>query len=91
MRQINTVIDSFLVKTGLSKGVGQQKALEVWEEAVGKKISENTEALSVKHGVLYIKTHSSAWAQELQLKKKEIILKINKKLKKKIIKDLRFM
>ena len=91
MRQINTVIDSFLVKTGLSKGVGQQKALEVWEEVVGKKISENTEALSVNHGVLYIKTHSSAWAQELQLKKKEIILKINKKLKKKIITDLRFM
>ena len=91
MRQINTVIDSFLVKTGLSKGVGQQKALEVWEEVVGKKISENTEALSVKHGVLYIKTHSSAWAQELQLKKKKIKLKKNKKIKKKIIKDLRFM
>jgi len=91
LKPINAVLDNFLKKTKLSDGINQQKAVEVWSEAVGSKIAENTEALSVEHGVLFIRAGSSTWSQELQLKKKEILLKINKKVGKKIIKDLRFI
>ena len=91
MKPINTVLDNFLNKTRLSDGINQQKAVEVWPETVGGKIAENTEAISVEHGVLFIRASSSAWSQELQLKKKEILLKINKKVGKETIKDLRFI
>ncbi len=91
MKPINAVLDNFLKKTRLSDGINQQKAVEVWPEIVGNNIAENTEAVSVEHGVLFIRAGSSAWSQELQLKKKEILLKINKKVGKKIIKDLRFI
>ena len=91
MKSIDTVLDSFLKNTGLSSGVNQQKAVELWSEIVGDKIAENTEAVSVKHGVLFVKANSSTWSQELQLKKKEVLSKINKRIGKKTITDLRFI
>ena len=91
MKSINTVLDSFLNNSGLSSGVNQQKAMEFWSEIVGDKIAENTEAVSVKHGVLFVKASSSTWSQELQLKKKEVLSKINKRIGKKTITDLRFI
>jgi len=91
LKSINTIINGFLKNSGLSSGVNQQKAIEVWDDVVGKKIAENTEVLSVEHGVLFIRVSSSSWSQELQLKKKEILLKVNNKIGNKVITDLRFI
>ena len=44
-----------------------------------------------KHGVLFVRANSSSWSQELQLKKKEILLKVNNKIGNKVITDLRFV
>ena len=91
MKPISTIINGFLKNNGLSTGVNQQKAIEVWGDVVGKKIAENTEAVSVEHGVLFVRANSSSWSQELQLKKKEILLKVNNKIGNKVITDLRFV
>ena len=90
MQHIQIAIQSFLKKSGLNSGVEQQKALKLWGEIVGNKISKNTEPESVKNGVLVIKTINSVWKQELQIQKTEIIKKLNKRLKKNIIKEIRF-
>ena len=59
-------------------------------ETVGNKISKNTEPMSVKNGILVIKTTNPVWKQELQIQKTEIIKKLNNRLKKNIIKEIRF-
>ena len=91
MKSIKTVINTYLFKTGLDSGVNQQQAVGLWPTAVGKKIAENTTVQEVKHGVLIVRVESPAWAQELQFQKKEVLLKINKALGKKTIKDIRFV
>ena len=91
MQHIGTALKKAIQARGLEKGLSQQKAIDVWEEVVGVPVSKNTEALSAEHGLLTIKTTNSAWRQELQLQKKTIIQKINKKLDKNIIKDIRFL
>ena len=50
MKPIKTVLNTFLFKTGLEKGVKQQQALTLWPTAVGKQIADNTTAQDVKHG-----------------------------------------
>ena len=90
MQHIQVAIQNFLKKSGLNSGVEQQKALKIWGKTVGNKISKNTEPMSVKNGILVIKTTNSVWKQELQIQKTEIIKKLNKKLKKNIIKEIRF-
>ena len=73
MKPIKTVLNTFLFKTGLDKGVKQQQALALWPTAVGKQIADNTTAQDVKHGTLLVHAKSPAWAQELHLRKKEIL------------------
>ena len=68
----------------------EQEALKIWGEKVGSKISKNTEPKSVKNGILVIKTINPVWKQELQIQKTEIIKRLNNRLKKNIIKEIRF-
>ena len=90
MQHIQTAIQNFLRRSGLNSGVEQQKALKLWGEIVGDSISKNTEPVSVKNGTMVIKTTNPVWKQELQIQKTEIIKKLNYRLRKNIIKEIRF-
>ena len=91
MQSINIAIKKAIQKAGIEKAIKQQEAVFVWPKVVGKKINKVTEAEGVKKGVLTIKTNSSTWRQELQMQKNEIISKINKKIGKQTIKEIRFI
>ena len=90
MQQVGVVIKKFLKKTGLEKGVKEQEALVLWNKIVGSKISKNTKPISIKKGVLEVKVSTATWKQELQFQKIEIIKKLNKKLNKNIVKEIKF-
>ena len=91
MQELKTAIKEFLKKAGLEKGVSQNKALLVWEEVVGDKVSQNTSPEKVESGTLYIKTSNPTWRQELVFKKIDIIKKLNNKLGKNTIKEIKFI
>ena len=91
MQHIGRAIEKLLRKAGLEKGVAQQNALFVWKEVVGKRVAENTTAEKIDHGVLMVRTTTPTWRQELQLQKTTSIKKLNKKLGKKVVKDVRFV
>ena len=91
MQQLKTAIKIFLRKSGLEKGVKQNTAILLWDEVVGENIAENTNPEKVEHGTLLVTVENSSWRQELVFKKKEIIDKLNNKIGKKTIKDIRFI
>ena len=91
MQHIGGALKKLIKTAGLEKGIAQQKALEIWPETVGKTVSKNTEPISIEHGILSIKNTTPVWRQELQFQKKQIIEKLNKKLNKTLIKDIRFI
>ena len=91
MQHIEKALEGFIKKQGLKKQLDRQKLLERWGKIVGEKISKNTEAVSVEGGVLIIKAKNSAWRQELQIQKIDILNSINKEPTKKLIKDIRFV
>ena len=91
MQHIGSALEKVIQNQGLEEGLSQQKAIDVWGEVVGLAVSKNTEAVSAENGLLIIKTINSTWRQELQLQKVNIIKKINKRLEKKTIKDIRFL
>ncbi len=91
MEHIAGALKKLIKKQGIEKEINQQKAVDVWGEAVGKKIKEHTEPVDVRFGVLTVKTSSPVWRQELQFQKKSIIDSINNKLRKTTIKDIRFI
>ena len=91
MEKLNTTINSFLNKYGLKKGVNQNTAIVLWNEVVGEKISKNTEAISVEHGILTVTVSNPTWRQELVFKQQEIIKQLNTKLGQNTIKEVRFI
>ena len=62
-----------------------------WKESVGSLINENTVIKSFKNGILIIKTKTPVWRNELLFQKIDIIQKLNSKLEKNKIKDIRFL
>ena len=62
-----------------------------WKESVGATINENTTIKSFKNGILIIKTKTPVWRNELLFQKKDIIQKLNSKIEKNKIKDIRFL
>ena len=91
MIKLKTALEKALKETGSQKMVTHGKAITLWPKAVGKEISNVTEATHLKRGVLFIKTENPAWRNELMFQKEEITNKINSLLEKKIIKDIRFI
>ena len=91
MQHIAGAIKNLLRKTGLEKAVAKQNALEMWSTVVGKNVAKNTSAESIEHGMLLVRVTTPAWRQELQFQKKEIINSINKELRQKINKDIKFI
>lgn len=91
MQSLKQVLNIYLHKAGLAKGVAQNTAVHIWPVVVGKQVSENTTPEGVEHGVLTVRTSTPAWRQELQFKKEEIIKKLNNKIEKNVIKDIKFL
>tara|TARA_B100000676_G_C17937971_1_gene764711 strand:- start:8 stop:283 length:276 start_codon:yes stop_codon:yes gene_type:complete len=91
MQHIGGALKKLIKSNNLEKGLEEQKAVDVWEKVVGERINENTEPISIENGVLSVKTSNPSWSQELQLQKPHILKKLNNRLNKKVIKDIRFV
>ena len=91
MEQLKSALNAALKREGLDRAVHQSKALFIWEEVVGRSVAKNCTPEEVKHGVLIVRALTPVWRNEIAIKKKEIIEKLNSKLGKKTIKDLRVL
>ena len=89
MQDLSTALKKALKKSGIDRAVRQNKALFVWENVVGKTVAKNCSAEEVNHGTIVVKASTPVWRNELALKKKEIIEKLNNKLGEKLINDMR--
>ena len=91
MEQLKSALSAALKQEGLDRAVHQSKALFIWEEIVGRSVAKNCIPEEVKHGVLIVRALTPVWRNEIAIKKKEIVEKLNLKLGKKTIKDMRVL
>jgi hypothetical protein len=62
----------------------------LWDDIVGKSLSEHVRPAAYKAPLLIVHVNSSAWTHHLQFSKKEMILQINNMLNKNVVNDIRF-
>ena len=91
MKRLDSLLKCLIKENGFDELIEQQNAIDVWNAAVGRVISEKTEPILVENGVISVKVKNSSWRQELQLQKDHIIKRVNRQLNKKTIKDIRFV
>jgi predicted nucleic acid-binding Zn ribbon protein len=91
MQSLKTTIDSMLRRFGIDNAISQNNALNIWQEVVGEAVAKNAVADRVEHGVVIVKVSSATWRQELFFQKDDIIKKLNNKIGKIVIRDIRFI
>jgi predicted nucleic acid-binding Zn ribbon protein len=89
-KPLGDALDELVGKLGIKKKLLEYEAVLRWEEIVGEKIARATTATRISRGVLFVSVRTSAWRNELTMRKKEIMLKINSTLGQQVVLDIKF-
>ena len=90
-KSIQKVIDNLLKNLGIETRIKESMAVVIWPDIVGQRVAEISKAERVIDGILFVKVESSTWRTELLLHKEKILKKLNQKLGKPIIAEIRFI
>lgn len=66
------------------------QAINCWEEVVGEEIAQHSQPIKIQDQTLLLRVKSNVWANELNLRKGELIQKINLKAGEEIISNILF-
>lgn len=89
-KPLNQLINQFLMNIGIKDKIDQYSSIVYWDHVVGREISERTEPVKIIKGVLFVKVRDHVWRNELQYFKHEIMEKLNRKIGKKVVIDIKF-
>ncbi|MBR1753386.1 DUF721 domain-containing protein [bacterium] len=89
---IGSILESFKNSPEMKKAIKRKTLFSMWENAVGKKFAKKSRPYSQRLSTLVVTCQNSAIAQELLLRKAQILKKLEPYLKglKMNIKDIYF-
>lgn len=76
-RSMKELVSVLVKQLGLNEQILEQRIKADWQDIVGDIAYLKIQVLNLKDGVLYLNSSSSVWTNEFQLRKFEIIRKIN--------------
>jgi len=83
-------LDKFVHALGIMKKMKQFSVITSWAEIVGEQIARVTEAERIENGILFVKTATAPWRNELTMRRLEIMEKVNAAAGSKVVKEIRF-
>ena len=89
-KPIGSAISELVKGLGIEKKLQEYDAVVYWETVVGERIAQMTTATRILQGVLFVHVKTSTWRNELTLRKKEIIDKLNIVIGNNLVKDIKF-
>ena len=90
MISLKEALEDYFKEKRWDKKIRGYQVINYWEEVVGEEIARNTQPIKIQDQILFLRVKSSVWANELNLRKGEIINKINLKTKEQTVSDFRF-
>ena len=90
MKDLGSALDELVHSLGIHKKLREYDAVTQWAALVGEHIATVAVPVRITQGVLIVRVRTSTWRNELTLRKKEIIDRLNGALGGSIIKDIRF-
>jgi predicted nucleic acid-binding Zn ribbon protein len=90
IKPIGIALDELVNDLGIRKKLKEYDAIIHWDSVVGKQIAKMATATRITQGVLYVHVKTSTWRNELTLRKKEIIDRLNIVVGLNAVKDIKF-
>lgn len=89
-----TPLAAFLKKiastSGLDKKLQEISVLDYWEEVLGTQAAKSCVVTKIEHGILTVHTNAPVWRTELQMRKTEVIQKLNECIGAEVVRDIVF-
>ncbi|RLB04164.1 MAG: hypothetical protein DRG50_09265 [Deltaproteobacteria bacterium] len=86
---MRAILRETLRRLDLDAGMKGYAVWRIWDQVVGKTIAQQAQPAFFHRGILFVKCSSSAWIQQLQFMKGMILEGLNKRLGKKVVKEIR--
>lgn len=90
MTTLGQALNKIIKDLGIENEILRNQAIAIWPEVVGKKIANVSKAEKIVGKTLFVNVKNDSWRNELFFLKKEIMQKLNKKMGKNVIDDLKF-
>ena len=87
-KHIGEIINSYLKDRNWTQRIDGYHIIQSWEDVVPKNIFLNTKPVKIQNNSLFIKVKNHVWANELRIRKGEIIKLINQKIGENLIKNI---
>lgn len=88
--EMAVALEKFVHQLGITKKMKQFSVITSWPEIVGEQIAKVTNAERIDNGILFVKTATAPWRNELTMRRLEIMDKVNRAAGSKIVKEIRF-
>jgi predicted nucleic acid-binding Zn ribbon protein len=89
-KPIGLAIDELVNSLGIKQKLKEYDAVVLWESVVGDQIAKMTTATRITQGMLFVHVKTSTWRNELTLRKKEILDKLNTVIGVNVVRDIKF-
>lgn len=87
---LGRLLEGVLAHLDLGSRLQERLALAAWAEVVGQVVAAHTRAEAVRDGVLLVAADTPAWAQELAIRRQELLAKLARHVGEGAIRDLHF-
>ncbi|MDH5306988.1 MAG: DUF721 domain-containing protein [Myxococcales bacterium] len=71
--RLGALVPRVLTEMGLGESARALRVAEHWERAVGPEIARHSQPTALRAGVLEVTVESSAWCQQLQMRRPELL------------------
>lgn len=89
--QVGALFDDYFRSIGQLNRFKQQMAMTYWPHIVGERVAGHARPIRTQNGIIFIEVDSSAWQNELQYMKRDIVGQLNRFLRGNYIKDIKFL
>lgn len=89
MDSLGQALKKLISELGIEDNVIKFQAINLWPEVVGSRIAKISTAEKVENNIMFVKVTNDSWRNELIYHKKNIIDKLNNRIGKRVIEDIR--
>jgi len=87
---LKQALEEFFKEKKWSKKIKGYQIISNWENLAGKEIARSSQPIKIQDKCLFLAVKSNVWANELNLRKGELIEKINREAGENIISNILF-
>ncbi|TAE31558.1 MAG: DUF721 domain-containing protein [Candidatus Kapaibacterium sp.] len=87
---LGAVLQKIAAQSGLDKKIQEVSVLEYWAEVVGVQGAKACTITKLEYGIITVHTSAPVWRTELQMRKAEVLQRLNERVGTEVVRDIIF-